>query len=103
MTGDVLVVDDSPHNTAVLHELLTSRGHSVRVANDGAEALRLVGQQAPDLVLLDVHMPGVDGFEVCRTLKAQWGARLPIVFLSAARSRSSAARGWARPSACRCR
>jgi signal transduction histidine kinase len=84
MTGDVLVVDDSPQNTAILRELLCAHGHTVRVANSGPEALRLVEAQAPDLVLLDVHMPGVDGFEVCRALKAQWGARLPILFVSAA-------------------
>ncbi|MFZ5442741.1 MAG: hybrid sensor histidine kinase/response regulator [Myxococcota bacterium] len=84
MTGDVLVVDDSPQNTEVLHALLTSKGHSVRVANGGHEALRLAEQQAPDLVLLDLHMPDLDGLAVCRALRQQ-SARLPVVFLSASK------------------
>lgn len=85
MSGDVLVVDDSFHNTEVLSTLLSSRGHSVRVANGGHEALRLAHQSPPDLVLLDVHMPDLDGFAVCRRLRETWAsAQMPVVFLSAA-------------------
>jgi signal transduction histidine kinase len=85
LTGDVLVVDDSFQNTEVLSTLLSSRGHSVRVANGGHEALRLARQSPPDLVLLDVNMPDLDGFAVCRTLRETWGsAQMPVVFLSAA-------------------
>ncbi len=85
MGGDLLVVDDSPQNTEVLMALLASRGHSVRVAHGGREALRLVDEQTPDLVLLDVHMPDLDGFAVCRALRETWAsAQLPVVFLSAA-------------------
>ena len=84
MTGDLLVVDDSPQNTEVLATLLRSRGHSVRVANGGLEALALARERAPDLVLLDLHMPDMDGLEVCRTLRMRWaGAQMPVLFLSA--------------------
>jgi two-component system, sensor histidine kinase and response regulator len=85
MTGDVLVVDDSPQNLEVLSTLLCSRGHTVRTARGGQEALRLAHQHPPDLVLLDLHMPDLDGFEVCRALRQTWGsAQMPVVFLSAA-------------------
>jgi two-component system sensor histidine kinase/response regulator len=85
MTGDVLVVDDSPHNTELLSTLLLSHGHTVRVANGGRDALRLAQEKAPDLVLLDVHMPDLDGFTVCQTLRETWASsQMPVVFLSAA-------------------
>ncbi len=85
MVGDVLVVDDSSQSREVLSLLLTSNGHSVRLASGGHEALRLAHQRAPDLVLLDLHMPDLDGFSVCRTLRERWGrAQLPVVFHSSA-------------------
>lgn len=94
-TGDVLVVDDSPQYLELLSTYLESRGHSVRVAAGGEEALSLANTRPPDLVLLDVHMPGLDGFEVCRLLREKWpGEQLPVVFLSASRELPDRMRGF---------
>jgi two-component system response regulator MprA len=81
-TGDVLVVDDSPQYLEILSTYLESRGHSVRVAGGGEEALSLAGDRRPDLVLLDVNMPGLDGFEVCRRLRAR-GVDTPVIIVTA--------------------
>jgi len=82
--GDVLVVDDTPENLAVITALLKDRGHRVRVAPSGALALAAVEAELPDLVLLDVSMPRMDGYEVCRRLKAHRdAAAIPVIFLSA--------------------
>jgi CheY-like chemotaxis protein len=78
----VLIVDDSVTNLHVLNGAL--RGHfQVKAAKDGAKALRLAAQARPDLILLDVMMPEMDGPEVCRRLKADPAtAHIPVVFLS---------------------
>lgn len=80
----VLIVDDVPENLAVLFEVLSGAGLEVLVAESGAVALERLPVFNPDLVLLDVRMPGVDGFEVCRRLKA-WSeyAELPVIFMTA--------------------
>jgi CheY-like chemotaxis protein len=87
--GDIMIVDDAPENLKFLRELLTQSGYQVRAANDGELALRSVQAKLPALILLDVRMPGMDGFEVCRRLKADWwekfskgktiGARLELL------------------------
>lgn len=66
----VLIVDDMPDNLAVLHDALDESGHTVLVATSGAQALQRAAQAHPDIVLLDALMPGMDGFEVARRLKA---------------------------------
>ncbi|AGX86803.1 response regulator-like protein [Candidatus Symbiobacter mobilis CR] len=79
----VLVVDDTPANLSLLSHLLKDR-YRVRIANNGPKALELAMAAVPDLVLLDVMMPGMDGFEVCRRLKtAEITARVPVIFLTA--------------------
>ena len=60
------VVDDTPANREILETRLISQGYEVLVAKDGEEALAIARQSTPDLILLDVMMPGKDGFEVCR-------------------------------------
>jgi len=81
---DILIVDDTPENLRVLGAMLEQAGYEVRIATNGSEALQDVGQIAPDLILLDVMMPDMDGFEVCRRLKAAPGSRLiPVIFISA--------------------
>ena len=70
LTQTVLVVDDTPANLGVVAELLETHGYRVVVAQDGSEALQRARRVRPDLVLLDVMMPGIDGFQTCRELKA---------------------------------
>lgn len=82
--ADLLVVDDTPANLRLLTELLREYGYTVRGALSGALALGAVAQQPPDLILLDIKMPGMDGFEVCAELKRRPEAReIPIIFISA--------------------
>ena len=79
----VLVVDDAKTNIDILVEALRD-DYKLSVALDGAAALRSIENNPPDLVLLDIVMPGLDGYEVCRQLRAQESTRdLPIMFLSA--------------------
>ena len=81
--GVVLIVDDVPDNLAVLHDALDEAGYTVLVATDGATALQRAAQAEPDIVLLDAVMPGIDGFEVARRLKAgPETAHIPIVFMT---------------------
>jgi DNA-binding response OmpR family regulator/DNA-binding CsgD family transcriptional regulator len=79
----VLVVDDVPDNLAVLHDALDESGYTVLVAISGEAALQRAAQALPDIVLLDAMMPGLDGFEVARRLKAQPAtAHIPIIFMT---------------------
>ena len=81
---EILVVDDTPANLRVLEAVLEPAGHAVRFAESGARALELVAESPPDLVLLDVVMPEMDGYEVCRRLRADVATRaLPIVMITA--------------------
>jgi CheY-like chemotaxis protein/DNA-binding CsgD family transcriptional regulator len=81
--GLVLIVDDVPDNLAVLHDALDEAGYTVLVATDGVSALQRAAQADPDIVLLDAVMPGMDGFEVARRLKASpETAHIPIVFMT---------------------
>jgi DNA-binding NtrC family response regulator len=81
---EILVVDDTPANLRLLTELLTQHGYLVRPASNGALALKSAAAKIPDLVLLDVNMPGLDGYEVCRRLKAdEHSRRIPVIFISA--------------------
>src|SRR3712207_4742566 len=83
-TGRVLVADDDAQNRLLLRELLAAQGHQVREATDGEQALQMVTLSSTDVVVLDVMMPRLDGFEVCRRLKANPGtAPIPILLLTA--------------------
>jgi len=82
--NDILVIDDSPENLKVLVTILAERGYQVRPALSGEIALKAVQEEIPDLVLLDIMMPVMDGLEVCRLLKSDAGTRdIPILFISA--------------------
>lgn len=84
VTGRILVVDDQDTNRLMLRDLLESQGHEVREAVDGAEALKSIADATPDVVLLDVGMPGMDGFEVCRRIKAEPStASIPVLLVTA--------------------
>jgi class 3 adenylate cyclase len=80
----ILVVDDTPHNVKLLADLLAAKGYAVITAASGAEALEHVVNAQPDLVLLDVVMPGMTGYEVCRRIRAgPAGRMLPVVMVTA--------------------
>lgn len=82
--GFVLIVDDNPTNLAVLAQTLESAGLEIRVAVDGQSALETVEYELPALILLDVEMPGIDGFETCSRLKANPVTQhIPIIFMTA--------------------
>ncbi len=81
--GNILVVDDNPQNLRLLMGMLSEKGYRVRPAPNGALALRSVQSILPDLILLDIRMPHMDGYEVCRKLKADSRARdVPVIFIS---------------------
>lgn len=92
--GSVLIVDDIAGNVRLIESLLAPDGHVVRTAGDGAEALRLVRSEHPDLVLMDVMMPDVDGFEACRAIKQDPSTRLiPVVLITSLNDSTSRIRG----------
>ncbi|WP_437793894.1 response regulator [Sorangium sp. So ce693] len=81
--GTILVVDDMPANLALLVDHLESAGHQALAAEDAEAALKRASLMRPDLILLDVVMPGIDGFETCRRLKAAEGTRdIPVIFMT---------------------
>lgn len=81
MSRSVLVVEDDPKTRALLRIYLEREGFAVRAAADGAQALAMATEQAPDLAILDLMLPGLDGLGLCRRLRRQ--SSLPILFLSA--------------------
>ncbi|WP_413199791.1 response regulator [Nostoc piscinale] len=82
--NSILVVDDVPINIKILLEILTQAGYRVSVAKNGKSALEKVEEAIPNLILLDVMMPGMDGFETCRILKANPKTKdIPIIFMTA--------------------
>jgi DNA-binding response OmpR family regulator len=90
----ILVVDDEPAARTMLRLILVRAGFEVLEAQDGAEALDEVRRRVPDLMILDIMMPGIDGFEVCRILRSQdETADLPIIMLSARADAESVTRG----------
>lgn len=81
---DLLIVDDTPQNIDVLGDCLAGLRARIRAATSGEKALELARRQVPDLILLDVMMPGIDGFETCRRLKADpVTAEVPVIFVTA--------------------
>src|ERR1700739_4468450 len=82
--GDILVVEDTPASLKLLTGLLSDAGYRVRPAPDGELALWSARGHPPELILLDVRMPGMDGYQVCRQLKNDPGLKeVPVIFLSA--------------------
>ena len=82
--GLILVVDDVPQNLQVLRSTLQKEGYRIAAANNGQVALRYLQKEIPDLILLDVMMPEINGFEVCREIKAQEAFQdVPVIFLTA--------------------
>ena len=82
--GDILIVDDTPANLRLLSQILSEHGYKARAVLDGPHALTAAQTAPPDLILLDVRMPDMDGYEVCQRLKADERTRdIPILFISA--------------------
>jgi PAS domain S-box-containing protein len=80
--GNILIVDDTPDNLRLLSRMLADHGYKVRPAPSGSHALATTRKEAPDLILLDIMMPEMDGYEVCRTLKEDESTRdIPVIFL----------------------
>jgi len=83
--GTILVVDDTPANLQLLESILQEKGYAVRAAISGQMALKAVRHQPPDIILLDINMPAMNGYEVCRELKSDpLLAEIPVIFVSAA-------------------
>ncbi|MBD1907984.1 MULTISPECIES: two-component system response regulator [Cyanophyceae] len=81
---DILIVDDTPENLRLLSKMLTKEGYNIRKALNGQMALTAVQSVVPDLILLDIMMPSMDGYQVCKHLKADpRTAEIPVIFLSA--------------------
>ncbi len=92
--GRVLVVDDEAYNRELLRDLLEAQGHTVTEAANSAEALALMAQTAPHAVLLDVMLPGLNGFEICRRWKADPAtAAIPVLLVTALREREDRLQG----------
>ena len=82
--GTVMIVDDVPANLALLFDTLEEAGYRVLVATDGSQALEQLQRVTPDLLLLDILMPGMDGLETCRQLKADPALKsIPVIFMTA--------------------
>ena len=79
----ILIVDDLPENIRLLSSLLSNQGYEVKSATDGAMALSIIKANCPDLILLDIMLPMMDGYQVCRALKSQEETQhIPVIFLS---------------------
>ncbi len=90
----ILLVDDTPANLDVLRKTLEKNRYRVSVAPSGERALRIVPLFQPDLILLDVMMPGIDGYETCRRLKSGEHAHIPVIFITAKSETSDIVTGF---------
>jgi len=91
----ILIVDDLPKNLQVLGNILSNAGYRIAVATNGEQALRILDKKMPDLILLDVMMPGMDGFEVCRKIRSDKRFdNLPVLFVSAKSDTESKVQGF---------
>jgi PleD family two-component response regulator len=94
--GKVLAVDDTPANLEVIGEILGDAGYIVATALDGERAIKRLQHYQPDLILLDIQMPGMNGFETCAKLKANLEtASIPIIFITALSDVESKVKGFA--------
>ena len=93
--GVIVIVDDKPTNLGVLFDFLTDSGFKVLVAQDGESAIQKVEYAHPDLILLDVMMPGIDGFETCRRLKENESTQdIPVIFMTALSDTAAKVKGF---------
>jgi len=91
----VLIVDDTPENLKILQDTLEPHGYRIFVASNGKKALRTASAMRPDIILLDVMMPGLDGYEVCRQLKeSEETQRIPVIFITVKDDKESVVTGF---------
>ena len=91
----VLAVDDNPQNLQFLGKVLSDSGYEVGLAQNGRDALNFVQKSEPDLILLDIMMPDMDGYEVCERLKKDFSARhIPVIFLTAKNDSKDIVKGF---------
>ncbi len=95
MNSRILLIEDEPANIAALSSVLRDKGYLTSVATSGEQGLELLGRFRPDLILLDIMMPGIDGFETCRRIKAdtQW-RDIPVIFLTGRSETADIVRGF---------
>src|SRR3954465_15671381 len=95
MPSRILVIEDEPANIQTLSTLLKERGYNVNIATNGRQGLEVLERIRPDLILLDIMMPEMDGFETCRRIKASTAWReIPIIFLTAKTDTADIVRGF---------
>ncbi len=84
LEGTILIVDDMAENVTLLSRILANQGYTVQTADNGPQAIEIAQTSSPDLILLDINMPGMDGFETCVRLKQDERTRdIPVIFISA--------------------
>ena len=95
MPSRILIIDDAPANIQALSTILKERGYNISIATNGRQALEVLERIRPDLILLDIMMPEMDGFETCRRIKASTAWReIPIIFLTAKTDTADIVRGF---------
>ena len=93
--AQLLFVDDNPESVAVLINKLENLNFSISVASDGQEAIELAQSLHPDIIMMDVFMPGMDGYETCRQLKLNENtSEIPVIFITAHADKASMLRGF---------
>lgn len=89
MAKKILIIEDSPTIVSLLRNRIEDSGYETIAANDGESGLQMIKEKMPDLIILDVKMPGMDGFEVCRIVKGDPNIKdIPIVFVTASAQKS---------------
>ncbi|MEM9220648.1 MAG: response regulator, partial [Cyanobacteria bacterium P01_F01_bin.150] len=93
--AEILVVDDTPANLEVVSNILSKAGYRIAIATNGERALKLLQHRVPDLILLDIQMPGINGFQTCEQIKSHPDLNsIPIIFLTALADTESIVKGF---------
>ncbi len=91
----ILIVDDVKENLAILRDTLDPEGYKLLFATSGEKAIQVANNSPPDLILLDVMMPGINGFETCRQLKKNRGSKdIPVIFITAKKEETDIVNGF---------
>ena len=94
-TAQILIVDDNPHNLKMVSKLLENKGYQILLASSGPEALKIVSEKQVDIILLDIMMPDMNGFEVCEQLKQNDATKeIPVIFLTAKNETDDIVKGF---------